>query len=329
MPADIAVLGAGAWGAALAIAEASAGREVLLWARRPERAAEIAASRTVAPYLPDDIRLPAAIRVTAELAEARAADVVLAVTPAQALRGVLAALRPRRRLVVCSKGVERGTGALMIDVADDAAPDAETYVLSGPNFAAEIAHGLPAAATLAGPSLAAAAALAPNLATPALRLYPSGDRIGVALGGALKNVIAIAAGAVEGAGLGENARAAVATRGLAEIARIADALGADRETLMGLAGAGDLMLTCSGRQSRNYSLGVALGQGRMLADILAERPSRPEGVATADAARALAARFAIDAPIVDAVADVTAGRIGVAAAIEGLLRRPQPADERA
>ncbi len=329
MTADLAILGAGGFGAALAIAQAAAGRSVLLWARRPERAAEIAAGRSVAPYLPAELLLPPGVTVTADLAACRAPPVVMAATPAQALRGVLADLRPTGALVLCCKGVERGTGALMTDVAAAAAPDAEVAILSGPNFAHEIARGLPAAATLAGPTLEAASDLATLLATPTFRLYPSQDRTGVALGGALKNVIAIAAGVVEGAGLGENARAGVATRGLAEIARIAVALGADRETLMGLAGVGDLMLTCSGRQSRNYSLGVALGQGRALADILAERQTVAEGVATAAAALALARSLGVEAPITAAVDAVTAGTLGIRAAVDGLLSRPTARDERA
>lgn len=329
MQYDIAVLGSGSWGAALAIAQASAGRSVLLWARRPERAAEIADARHVAPYLPDSIRLPANITVTSALADCQSADTTLAVTPAQALRDTLTALGQAKRLVLCCKGVERGTGALMPEVAYAALPHAQVYMLSGPNFAGEVARGLPAAATVAGPDLAAAATLANDLATPALRLYPSGDMTGAALGGALKNVMAIAAGAVEGAGLGENARAAVATRGLAEIARIAVAMGAERDTLMGLAGIGDLMLTCSGLQSRNYSLGVALGQGRSLADILGERQTVAEGVATASAARALAERLGVEAPITAAVDDVTAGRLDIKSAVEGLMNRPPVQDERA
>lgn len=328
MTADVAVLGAGAWGAALAMAEAAAGRRVVLWARRPERAATIRRTRSLTPYLPDDVRLPDAIDVVSDLNDCRAA-VTLAVTPAQALRGVLAELRPDGALVICSKGVETGSGALMPAVAAAAAPEARVFMLSGPNFAAEVARGLPAAATLAGPDLAMAASLAERLATPALRLYPSGDLTGAALGGALKNVMAIAAGAVQGAGLGENARAAVATRGLAEMARIAAAMGAERETLMGLAGVGDLMLTCSGLQSRNFSLGVALGQGRLLADILGERQSVSEGVATAAAARALAARHGVDAPIIAAVDEVLAGRLDVASAVKALLARPPAKDERA
>jgi glycerol-3-phosphate dehydrogenase (NAD(P)+) len=328
MQHDIAVLGSGSWGTALAIAQASAGRSVMLWSRRPERAAEISRNRHVAPYLPADIRLPDAITVTSDLADCRDAAIILSVTPAQAMRATLTALGRANRLVLCCKGVERGTGALMPEAAKEALPSAEIFMLSGPNFAGEVARGLPAAATVAGPSLECAAALANDLATPALRLYPSGDMIGAALGGALKNVMAIAAGAVEGAGLGENARAAVATRGLAEIARIAVAMGAERETLMGLAGIGDLMLTCSGLQSRNHSLGVALGQGRTLADILGERQTVAEGVETAAAARALATRLGVEAPITAAVDDVTAGRMTIPDAVEALMRRPSVQDER-
>lgn len=328
MQHDIAVLGSGSWGTALAIAQASAGRSVLLWSRRAERAAEISRNRHGAPYLDSDIRLPDGITVTSNLADCWDAAIILSVTPAQAMRETLAALGRANRLVLCCKGVERGTGALMPEAAKEALPSAEIFMLSGPNFAGEVARGLPAAATVAGASLDSAAALANDLATPALRLYPSGDMIGAAIGGALKNVIAIAAGAVEGAGLGENARAAVATRGLAEIARIAVAMGAERETLMGLAGIGDLMLTCSGLQSRNYSLGVALGQGRTLRDILCERQTVAEGVATAAAARALAERLDVKAPITAAVDDVTAGRVTIPDAVETLMRRPSVQDER-
>ncbi len=327
MQHDIAVLGSGSWGTALAIAQVSAGRSVLLWSRRAERAAEISRNRHVAPYLPSDISLPDGITVTNDLADCRDAAIILSVTPAQAMRATLTALGRANRLILCCKGVERGTGALMPVAAKEALPSAEIFMLSGPNFAGEVARGMPAAATVAGPTLDSAAALANDLATPSLRLYPSGDMIGAALGGALKNVIAIAAGAVEGAGLGENARAAVATRGLAEIARVAVAMGAERETLMGLAGIGDLMLTCSGLQSRNYSLGIALGQGRTLADILGERQTVAEGVATADAARALAERLGVEVPITAAVDDVTAGRMTIPDAVEALMRRPSVQDE--
>ena len=326
---DVSVLGAGAWGAALAMAEAAAGKSVTLWSRRPERASRLAETRSLAPYLPDDVALPRSIAVTDELSEAMAAPIVLAVMPAQALRGVLEAARPRGRLILCCKGVERETGALMTEVAAEAAPEAEAFILSGPNFAIEVANGLPAAATLAGEDIKSAALLASALSTPTLRLYPSDDPAGVALGGALKNVMAIAAGAVEGAGLGENARAAVATRGLAEMARIAAALGADRATLMGLAGVGDLMLTCSGRQSRNYSLGVALGEGRSLRDVLAERQSVSEGVATAGAARSLATKLNVDAPIVAAVDDFLAERASLSQIVSSLMSRPPVRDERA
>lgn len=329
MTETVAVLGAGSWGAALAMTEADAGRSVIVWARRPERAEAIRRSRSLSPYLPEDIALPNSIRITSDLDDVRSADITLAVTPAQALRATLEALRPTGPLVLCCKGVEQGTGALMPDVAAEAAPDAQPFILSGPNFAVEVARGLPAAATLAGANLESATELVERLATPTLRLYPSGDLIGAALGGALKNVMAIAAGAVEGAGLGENARAAVATRGLAEIARIAAAMGADRETLMGLAGVGDLMLTCGGRQSRNYSLGRGLGKGQALDDILASRASAPEGVSTASAAAALAKRFNVDAPIIAAVDAVVSGRKSVSQVVEALLARPPVEDERA
>jgi glycerol-3-phosphate dehydrogenase (NAD(P)+) len=325
--ADICVLGAGAWGSALAMAQAANQTEVLLWARRPEQAAKIAKTRTASPYLTSDLTLPKNVQVTADLSETKFAKFLIVVTPAQVTREILRSLAPTGNIILCCKGIERTTGLLMPQMAKEILPEANIFVLSGPNFAVEVASGLPAAATLAAEHLANAVHLAQELATPSLRLYPSADLKGVALGGALKNVIAIAAGAVDGAGLGENARATITTRGLAEIARIASAMGAERETLMGLAGLGDLMLTCSSYRSRNYSLGVELGKGRTLNDILSERSGVSEGVETAQAGLALAAQHGVEAPIISAVSHVLSGQLSLQKAVASLMSRPSPTTE--
>ena len=325
--AEIAVLGAGAWGSALAIAQAANNHKVLLWARRPERAVELSKQRNSAPYLPETVKFPENLTITADLAECGLAPIILVVTPAQETRKVLERLRPSGAIVLCSKGIERKTGLLMPQIAREVAPKATIFVMSGPNFASEVALGLPAAATLAGNGLSDAVSLAEQLATATFRLYPSADLTGAALGGALKNVIAIAAGAVDGAGLGENARATITTRGLAEIARIAAAMGAERETLMGLAGLGDLMLTCSSPSSRNYSLGVALGKGQTLGEILSQRKGVSEGVDTAEAALALASRLGVEVPIISSVSSVLSGVLSLENAISSLMSRPQPSAE--
>jgi glycerol-3-phosphate dehydrogenase (NAD(P)+) len=315
---SVAVIGAGAWGTALAIQAARTGNAVTLWARNPATADAIEQSRDN-PRLPGH-RLPGAIRVTADL-PARAAAVLLAV-PMQHLRDVAARLPARvGPLVVCCKGVEAGTLRLPLEVLAEAQPDAPAACLTGPNFAHEIAAGLPAAAVLASADPALRGALAGLLGTPAFRLYGNDDPVGAQLGGAAKNVIAIAAGAVIGAGLGENARAALITRGLAELSRLATALGGRPETVMGLSGLGDLLLTCTGPSSRNFSLGLALGRGQTLAEILAGRSTVTEGVATAPALLARAA--GVDLPICAAVATLLAGRTTLAEAMAALLARPR------
>ena len=310
MSEALAVLGAGAWGTALAIQAARAGGTVTLWARDPVRAAAMEQTRE-APRLPGP-RLPAGLRVTADLPQ-RAALVLLAV-PMQQLRAVAARLSPGDApLVVCAKGVEAGTGALPLEVLAEVQPNRPAMVLTGPNFAHEIAAGLPAAAVVAGPYAALRDRVAARLGTPAFRLYGNDDPVGAQIGGAAKNVIAIAAGAVIGAGLGENARAALITRGLAELARLVTALGGRSETVMGLSGLGDLLLTCTGPASRNFSLGVALGRGETLAEILAGRSAVTEGVTTAPALL-LRARQAggVELPICEAVAALLSGRTTLA-----------------
>lgn len=323
----IAVLGAGAWGTALAIQAARAGRQVVLWARDPARAAAIDAARENTVYLPG-AALPAAIRITADAAAALdGAALVLLVIPAQALGRVLAALPALDApVLVCAKGVEAGTLRLPLEIVAAARPGLPAGVLSGPNFAHEVAAGLPAAAVVAAADPALREAGQVLLGTPGFRLYAGEDPVGAEVGGAAKNVIAIAAGAVIGAGLGENARAALLTRGLAELSRLAVALGGRAETAAGLTGMGDLVLTASGLRSRNTSLGVALGRGERLGDVLAGRAGVTEGVATAPALVARAAALGVELPICAAVADLVAERITVAEAMARLLARPRRAE---
>jgi glycerol-3-phosphate dehydrogenase (NAD(P)+) len=311
---SVQVIGAGAWGTALALQALRAGATVRLWARNPARAAAMAEGRTN-PHLPG-IALPAALAVSSDWA---AADIVLLAMPMQALRG-LAPRLPDGLLVACCKGVEIGTHLLPLEVLAAIHPGRPAAVLTGPNFAAEVARGLPAAAVVAGAAREAAIAA---LSTPDFRLYGNDDAIGAQVGGAAKNVIAIAAGAVIGAGLGENARAALVTRGLAELARLAAALGGRAETVSGLSGLGDLLLTCTGAGSRNFSLGLALGQGRSVAAVLAERDSVTEGVATAPALVARARALGVELPIAEAVAAIVEGRLSLAAAMRAILARPQ------
>jgi glycerol-3-phosphate dehydrogenase (NAD(P)+) len=316
---EITVLGAGAWGTALAIQAARAGNDVVLWARNGIDA--LAASRE-SPRLPGH-RLPERIRVTGDAA-VLSGTIILAV-PTQSLRAALKGLAHVRELVICAKGIETGTLRLPLEIAAEVQPHAVAAVLTGPNFAHEIASGLPAAAVVASADQAMRDAVIPRLATPTFRLYGSDDPVGAQLGGAAKNVIAIAAGAVTGAGLGENARAALITRGLAELARLTVALGGRTETAMGLSGLGDLLLTCTGPASRNFSLGVALGRGETLASILAARRSVTEGVTTAPAllARASSGQAPVEMPICAAVAALLAGRTTLREAIATLLARPR------
>ncbi len=304
----VAVIGAGAWGTALAIAARRAGRRVTLIPRRAEQADAMSRTRVNEAYLPG-IELDPAIVVTADETaafggETGAADAVLLAVPAQHLRAAIGRTGPRWRNavpVLCAKGIERNTGLLMPELAAELLPGHPPVVLSGPNFAREVALDLPAAATIAGSDAATVAALMHALGTRRFRPYASDDPVGAAIGGAVKNVLAIAAGIVEGRGLGENARAALITRALVEIRQLALAKGGRPETPMGLSGLGDLLLTCTSRQSRNYSLGFALGSGEKLATLLAGRRTVVEGVATAAAIRALADRLGLDMPIAFAV----------------------------
>ena len=311
----VAVVGAGAWGVALALQAHRAGRQVSLWARDP---AALRTSRR-SPRLPGHV-LPDGIEVSGELPGAGFEAVLLAV-PVPHLRAVAARLRPMAPLVVCAKGVEAGTGRLPLEIVHELHPGAPAAVLTGPNFAHEVAAGLPAAAVVAAADPGLRAALADLLGSPGFRLYGNDDPVGAQLGGAAKNVVAIAAGAVIGAGLGENARAALITRGLAELGRLVLALGGRVETVAGLSGLGDLLLTCTGPSSRNFSCGLALGRGETLASVLASRTTATEGVATAPALVARAA--GVDLPICTAVAALLAGRTTLDQAIAALLARPR------
>ena len=322
---SLGIAGAGAWGTALAMQAARAGLATTLWARRPEAAAAIAASRENADYLPG-ATLPPEVAVTGRLADALAADAVLYVQPAQYLRAFCSAAHDAWRtgtpLVLCAKGIEVDSGLLLTDVAAEALPQAAVAVLSGPSFAGEVAAGLPTAVVVASPDSALNETLMQALSHGAFRPYGSLDPVGVELAGAAKNVLAIACGIIMGRGLGENARAALVTRGLAELARLAHALGGRAETMLGLAGVGDVVLTCNSMKSRNASLGFELGRGRTLSEILSERRSVAEGVPTAAALERLAARLKVDMPIAGTVAAILAGRAEIDQAIRDLLARP-------
>jgi glycerol-3-phosphate dehydrogenase (NAD(P)+) len=322
---SVGVLGAGAWGTALALVTARAGLDVALWAHEPETAREIAATRRNDAYLPG-VDLDPAIRATNDLADAAAADLILAVIPAQHERGVLQRLsslvRPGTPVVLCAKGVEQGSLKLMSEVLEETIPHAVVAVLSGPSFAGEVARELPTAVTLACVDAAVGEAVARAIATPAFRPYLATDVIGAEMGGAVKNVLAIACGIAEGRQMGRSAHAALITRGFAEMTRLAVARGAEAATLTGLCGLGDLVLTCSSPQSRNMSVGLALGGGASLADALSGKRSVAEGVASAPAVRALAAKLGVETPICAAVAAVLDGRLEVGEAIRGLLARP-------
>ena len=327
MKDHIAVIGAGAWGTALAIQADRAGQSVMLWARDSARAALMAQSRANERLLPG-VPLPPGITVTANATQAlQDAALILLVVPAQALRPVLQSLPTLSAPVLsCAKGVEAGSLMLPLEVLAEIHPGISAGVLSGPNFAHEIARGLPAAAVVASADSGLRALGVTRLGSPGFRLYGGDDPVGAEIGGAAKNVIAIAAGAVMGAGLGENARAALITRGLAEISRLAVALGGRADTVAGLSGLGDLLLTATGPGSRNTSLGMALGRGENLTDILGARQGVTEGVATAPALVARAARLGVEIPICAAVAELVSGRLTVREAVAQLLSRPSRAE---
>jgi glycerol-3-phosphate dehydrogenase (NAD(P)+) len=319
------VIGGGAWGSALAQVCARAGLETVLWAREPDVVEAVNARHENSLFLPG-VALEPEIRATGDFADLADRDLVLAVAPAQHLRAALTAFAPRVRdglpILLCAKGIEQGTLKLMTEVLAEAVPQAAPAVLSGPSFAGEVARGLPTAVTLACPDEDCARDLAEAIATPTFRPYFATDMIGAEAGGAIKNVLAIACGIVEGRGLGRSAHAALITRGFAELTRMAVALGGRAETVAGLCGLGDLVLTCSSHQSRNMSVGLALGRGETLQAALAGKLSVAEGVASAPAVRQLAARLGVDTPICEAVAAILAGEAGVDEAIARLLSRP-------
>ena len=325
----IGVLGAGAWGTALAQMVASDGTEVFLWARESELVDEINSARTNTIYLPS-ATLHETIRATDDLGQMADLDVLLVVTPAQHMGKVLEAMPGHPRdLVLCSKGIEAGTGRLMNHVARDAAPNSDIAVLSGPTFAHEVAAGLPAAVTLAcGGGEAQWDRISPYTARPGFRPYYSDDVTGAEIGGAVKNVLAIACGVVDGLRLGQNARAALIARGYAEMLRFGEAKGAKPETLTGLCGLGDLVLTCSSTSSRDCSLGKALGEGKKASDLMADRRTVAEGAHTAPVLVELAARHGIAMPIVTAVYDLLKGD-DPARVVKGLLSRPLKAEQEA
>lgn len=319
------MVGAGAWGTALAQVAAKAGRDVTLWARESEVVASVNGSHENITFLPG-IALDESLRATADLKEAAAADAILMVTPAQHMRRVLEELAPDiaagKPVVLCAKGIEQSTNRLLTEVLAEAMPQAAPAVLSGPSFAAEVARGLPTAVTLACEDEQVAEALAHAIGLPTFRPYYSSDLTGAEIGGAVKNVLAIACGIVEGKKFGDSARAALTTRGFAELTRLGLAMGARAETLAGLSGLGDLILTCNSPKSRNMSLGIALGEGKSLDDIMGARNSVSEGVHSATAVVALARHHGIEMPIAEAVADIVTGAATVDNVIAALLARP-------
>ena len=327
---SVGVIGAGAWGTALAQMLSRDGEKVLLWALEDGLADAINADHRNALYLPSATLSPT-IHATADLARLSSCDVALIVTPAQHMGSVLSQMGEYPRdLVLCSKGIEASTGKMMHDVAHKAAPGSDIAVLSGPTFAHEVAAGLPTAVTLAcGGSEAQWERLAPAIARPNFRPYYSDDLIGAEVGGAVKNVLAIACGVVEGLQLGQNARNALVTRGFAEMLRFGDALGGRAETLNGLCGLGDLVLTCSSTSSRNFSLGKALGEGQSADALMADRRTVAEGAHTAPVLKKLAAQHGVAMPIVDAVNLLLSGETSARDVVRDLLARPLKAESQA
>jgi glycerol-3-phosphate dehydrogenase (NAD(P)+) len=320
---SVAVIGAGAWGTALAGVAARAGRDVVLYARDATSAAQIATTRKN-PKLPD-VRLDAGVGVTSDIALAARADIIVIATPAQNLRQAVAALAPHLAkatpVIASAKGIERGTHKFMTEVIAEAAPDALPAILSGPSFAEDVARVLPTAVTLAAKDEGLASALVQALGSATFRPYHTTDVRGVEIGGAAKNVLAIAVGIAVGKKLGASAQAALTTRGFSELARFGRALGARAETLVGLSGLGDLILTCASPQSRNFALGLALGRGEA-------RPKDrlAEGEFTAPVLMELAAAEGVDMPVSNAVADILRGAVTIDDAIESLLTRPFKAE---
>jgi glycerol-3-phosphate dehydrogenase (NAD(P)+) len=317
----LGVIGGGAWGTALAQVAAQGGDPVMLWAREAEVVASINARHENQLFL-SGVPLSPAIRATSDFSDLKDCEALLIVTPAQHMRSVLGTAHiGNRSIILCAKGIEAGTQLLMSEVARQACPDAPIAVLSGPTFAHEVARRLPTAITLASADASLAKRLAERLAQPHFRPYVSSDVIGAEIGGAVKNVLAIACGVVEGRGLGQNARAALIARGFAEMTRFGLARGASPETLGGLSGLGDLVLTCSSTQSRNFTLGKGLGEGGAAADLLTGR-TVAEGAFTAPVLQLAARAAGVDMPVADAVCALLAGTADVDAAVSALLARP-------
>jgi glycerol-3-phosphate dehydrogenase (NAD(P)+) len=318
----LAVIGGGAWGTALAQVAAADGRDVLLWALEDDVVAAVNSIHENPVYL-KGLKLSPSIRATANFSDLTRADAWLVVTPAQHMRAVLSRSPcPGKPLVLCSKGIEEGSGQMLHQVAREVCPSSPVAVLSGPTFAHEVAAGLPTAVTLACEDQDLAEQLRARIARPSFRAYLTDDVAGAEVGGAVKNVLAIACGVVEGRGLGQNARAALIARGFAEMTRFGLAVGARRETLAGLSGLGDLVLTCSSTSSRNFSLGKALGEGRRATDLMADRRTVAEGAHTAPVLAKIAAEREIDMPIVGAVAALLDGSLDVDHVLEAILSRP-------
>jgi glycerol-3-phosphate dehydrogenase (NAD(P)+) len=318
----LGVIGGGAWGTALAQVGASGGGDVLLWAREPEVVDAVNSRHENSVFLAGS-QLNPAVRATGELADLAGCDAWLVVTPAQHMRAVLeAAPKANRPLILCSKGIEERSGALLHRVAAEASPGAPIAVLSGPTFAHEVAAGLPTAVTLAAEDQSLAETLRDRISRPTFRIYLSDDVAGSEIGGAVKNVLAIACGVVDGKGLGQNARAALIARGFAEMTRFGLANGAKRETLAGLSGLGDLVLTCSSTSSRNFSLGKGIGEGRSPAELMSDRKTVAEGAFTAPVLARLAEEMGIDMPVVAAVDKLLSGRANVDQVLQELLARP-------
>ena len=322
---NVSIIGGGAWGTALAMAAKRAGSDVCIQARELEVVESIYTSHENTMYLPGHALDPSIRPVTDPIEAINGADVLLLVTPAQHSRALMTtlneALSPEQSIVICSKGIEQGTSALLSEIVYEVNPDLSPMILSGPTFAAEVANQLPTAVTLATTDPSKGEAVSKAIGTPYFRIYLSNDIIGAQIGGAIKNVLAIACGIVEGRTMGNNARAALITRGLAEIVRMGKALGARPETLMGLSGLGDLTLTCSAIQSRNFSLGIALGKGHSLDEILGKRASVAEGVFTASSVVGLAKRFGVEIPICESVDNILNQGADIDQEIKSLLNR--------
>ncbi|MEA1072441.1 NAD(P)H-dependent glycerol-3-phosphate dehydrogenase [Sphingomonas sp. LY160] len=318
----LAVIGGGAWGTALAQVAAWGGRDTLLWALEDDVVSAINRIHENPVYL-KGAKLDPAIRATSNFSDLASCDAWLVVTPAQHMRAVLGRSPcPGKPLILCSKGIEEGSGRMLHDVAREVCPTSPVAVLSGPTFAHEVVAGLPTAVTLACEDEAVAKRLRARIALPHFRTYLTDDVAGAEVGGAVKNVLAIACGVVEGRGLGQNARAALIARGFAEMTRFGLAMGARRETLVGLSGLGDLVLTCSSTSSRNFSLGKAIGEGRDAASLMADRRTVAEGAHTAPVLNRIAHERGIDMPIVAAVAALLEGKVAVESVLEALLSRP-------